>query len=233
MSSTVELPNAAGPASPAAVYGASLHAARAGRAHGYVVRYADGDSSPLDLARWCGPLAAGDGSLLDRCVGPTLDIGCGPGRLAAALRRRAVFALGIDVNPVALALARSAGAQALQRSVFDRVPLAGSWATLLLVDGNLGIGGDPRALLARAGELATPTGHVLVELDRADRSGRHRVRLEAADGTVSRWFGWAHVGPADLPALAKATGLTVAESWSCAGRDFAALRRRGRSRTGG
>src|SRR5205814_3162945 len=34
---------------------------------------------------WCGPLRAGDAALVDRCTGPTLDVGCGPGRLAGAL----------------------------------------------------------------------------------------------------------------------------------------------------
>ena len=40
------------------------------------------------------------------------------------------------------------GGPALRRSVFDPLPGEGRWGTALLLDGNIGIGGDPRALLA-------------------------------------------------------------------------------------
>jgi hypothetical protein len=36
---------------------------------------------------------------------------------------------------------------------------------VLLLDGNIGIGGDPHRLLRRVRELLTPTGRLLVELD--------------------------------------------------------------------
>ncbi len=51
-------------------------------------------------------------------------------------------------------LARSCGALALHRDVFATVPGTGDGGRgSLLADGNIGIGGDPDALLSRVAEL--------------------------------------------------------------------------------
>ncbi len=120
------------------------------------------------------PECPGDRSLLDRCRGPALDVGSGPGRLTVALAERGVPVLGIDIRPGAVAAARSAGALVMLRDVFGRVPGAGRWMTVLLADGTIGIGGDPAALLRRAGELLAPQGRALVELAPAGGRGPHR-----------------------------------------------------------
>ncbi|GAC1444353.1 MAG: class I SAM-dependent methyltransferase [Mycobacteriales bacterium] len=179
------------------------------------VRYRDGRTLPLDVERWQGPARGADESMLRRITGSALDIGCGPGRLVAALAARGVTALGIDIAPVAVGLTRRAGGQALQLSVFDDVPRAGHWDVAVLADGNIGIGGDPLRLLRRAAELLSPTGRVLVELD-PPRSGTRseQVRLEDADGNAGAWFPWAHV-PADaISPLAAMAGWRVSEQWS-------------------
>src|SRR5204863_7462240 len=80
---------------------------------------------------------------------PVLDVGCGPGRLVVGLARRGAVALGVDPAPAAVALARGRGAAVLQRSVFDPLPGHGRWRTIVLADGNIGIGGDPVRLLRR------------------------------------------------------------------------------------
>ncbi|WP_239310239.1 methyltransferase domain-containing protein, partial [Frankia sp. Cj3] len=90
------------------------------------------------MDQWRGGLIPGDASLLRRCDGPTLDVGCGPGRLTVALTTRGVPVLGIDVAPFAVRLARRAGAAALCRDVFGRVPGERRWSALLLADGNIG-----------------------------------------------------------------------------------------------
>src|SRR4051812_49744005 len=112
-----------------------------------VCRDEDGFATHLPLARWLGPIAAADERVLARAVGPVLDVGCGAGRHVCALARRGVLALGLDVSPVAVRLARERGATAVEGSIFDRVP--GHWASALLLDGNVGIGGRPAALLRR------------------------------------------------------------------------------------
>ena len=94
---------------------------------------------------------------------------------------------------------------------------------MLLADGNVGIGGDPAALLARCRDLIGATGRVLVELDPPGTGLRaDRVRLEHGAQRGS-WFDWAHVGVDAVAEPAAQAGLRVAETWERAGRSFAAL----------
>jgi SAM-dependent methyltransferase len=188
------------------------------------IEYADGNASPLPVHQWLAA-APGDESVLDWCSGPTLDVGAGPGRLTVALAERGVPALAIDITPYAVALARSCGVLALQRDVFGRLPGAGRWATVLLADGNIGIGGDPEALLRRAASLLAPDGTVVAEVGPpGSGSRREQVRLRTADGP-GPWFPWAWVGADGLPPLACAAGLRVTQTWADSGRWFAVLAR--------
>ncbi|OHV33429.1 methyltransferase type 11 [Pseudofrankia sp. EUN1h] len=207
---------------PTALYEAALRSAD-GRLW---VRHPDGRREPLPVPSWRGGLVAGDASLLRRCAGPTLDVGCGPGRLTAALCARRVPTLGVDVAPFAVRLARRAGAPALCRDVFGPLPAEGRWSTLVLADGNIGIGGDPGRLLTRAAELLGPAGRVLVELrPHPSPAGRRLVRLEGPDGQVSRSFPWAFVAACEVVGYASAAGLRVTQTWRGGGRHFAALGR--------
>lgn len=147
-----------------------------------LVLHADsGETLPLDVAKFSAPPDAVDKAVLDRCLGPTLDLGCGPGRLVAELAGRGVPALGVDVAPFALLLSRANGATALRRSIFDRLPGAGRWPHALLMDGNIGIGGDPGALLERLRTLMRPrSGELIVETEAEDIDVRYRVRFGSA-----------------------------------------------------
>jgi SAM-dependent methyltransferase len=186
------------------------------------VEHADGTRMPLAVDQWL-DAAPGDISLVDRCHGPTLDVGSGPGRLTVALAERGIPALGIDVTPYAVRMAQSAGALALLRDVFGRVPGAGRWMTVLLADGNIGIGGDPAALLQRVGELLVPGGQALVEVQPPGVPlRRERVRLRR-EGATGAWFPWAYVGADQIGDLALAAGLVPGETWTASGRWFAAL----------
>ena len=146
------------------------------------IEHADGSRTPLPVEDWL-HASPGDTSILDRCQGPTLDVGSGPGRLTVALAERGIPALGIDITPYAVDLARSAGALALLRDVFGRVPGTGRWMTVLLADGNIGIGGDPVALLRRVAELLAPRGRAMVEVEPPGTPlRREQVRLCHAAG---------------------------------------------------
>ena len=211
--------------SPTAVYGEDLLTAADGPATRTWLRYADGGTLLLDLPRWVAPATGADASLLERCAGPTLDVGCGPGRLTRALVARGLPCLGVDVAPVAVALARTGGTPVLHASVYDEVLDPARWSTVLLADGNVGIGGDPTALLRRCAELLVPGGRVLVELDPPQTvTGAVRVRVESGSGRTSSWFPWAHLAVTDVAGPAAAAGLAVAERWSAGGRWFADLR---------
>ncbi len=182
-----------------------------------------GPDATFDPGRWLASPTPAELRLLARARGPVLDVGCGPGRHVLALARRGVVAMGIDITPGVVALARHRGASVLERSVFGPVPGLGRWATVLLLDGNLGIGAEPAALLARVGELLAPGGQVLAEVA-GTATGPRRVRLEQA-GVAGPWFRWADV---DRAAVATTpAGLGVLERWVDEGREFLCLERRG------
>lgn len=187
--------------------------------------YDDGTVEWLDVQRWLGHLDGADLRLLERVTGPALDVGCGPGRLAAALSARGIDALGVDIAPAAVALARTRGATAEMLSVFDPLPAEGSYAHVLLIDGNIGIGGDPQRLLRRVAQLLRPGAVAHIEVGATgSRDGAVRARLKADDGRVGGWFGWAHVSLSGLDALAAQAGMTVTSTWEDSGRWFADLR---------
>ena len=181
---------------------------------------------PLDVARWFAPADAADETVLARCRGPVLDVGCGPGRLVSALNQRGIAALGVDVAETAVTLTRGQGLPALLRSVFQDLPGEGRWPTVLLLDGNVGIGGDPRRLLERVRTLLRQGGQVIVETD-ADPAADDRRHLWFTEGgvPVTAPIEWASVGLQPLRAYARAAGYSVTEDWVVAGRTFAALTR--------
>ena len=108
---------------------------------------ADGQVLPLAIQRYLADADPVDRTVLDLCVPPVLDVGCGPGRIVHALSAAGLPALGVDIADVAVALTQQRGAPALIRSVFERVPGEGRWPTVLVLDGNVGIGGDVAGLL--------------------------------------------------------------------------------------
>lgn len=187
----------------------------------------------LDLHSWARPPDAGDESVLARCAGPTLDIGCGPGRMVVALGRRGIPALGIDVTAWAVSHVRADGGLAMERSVFDRMPGEGRWPTGVLLDGNVGIGGSPATLLARVRELLAPYGRVHVEHDPdEERDERITARLTVGSAPVGRDVEWAVAGARAVARAATAAGLVVGESWTYGTRAFTSLARPGRTGEG-
>jgi SAM-dependent methyltransferase len=180
----------------------------------------------LDFGKWSSDADDVDRSLLGQARGPVLDIGCGPGRMVRAAGELGLVALGLDVSPEVVALARRRGLAAALGSVFDRVPAEGLWRTALLIDGNVGIGGDVAALLARCREILAPSGALVVELHPDDdRDHSYSATLTDGDGSRSAAFPWAEVGLDRLRVLAQASGFTVDRAFMAGGRRFARLAR--------
>ena len=173
----------------------------------------DGAHVALAVRRWRSPAAGEDAWLLDRCLGPAIDLGCGPGRLVTALADRGIPALGVDLSAAAVAQCRRRGAAVLRCDLFAPLPGSGRWRHVLLADGNIGIGGDPRRLLSRARALLRPGGTVLVEIDpepgtRWCGTARLRTRTE-----VGEPLPWAVVGLNALVELATGAHLRTTASY--------------------
>jgi SAM-dependent methyltransferase len=184
----------------------------------------DGTRARFDVSRWTDEADAIDRAVLRRARGPVLDVGCGPGRMVKAAVARGMKALGVDVSPVAVEIVRAAGLPVHLGSIFEAIPYEGSWSTALLLDGNIGIGGDPVALLARCREVLRSNGDIVVETHPdAARDRAYQGSLVGQDGHVSDTFPWAEVGRAAIAAHAADAGLRVAQSWGGAGRSFSRL----------
>ena len=180
---------------------------------------------PLSVGRWHRPAGGLDYWLLRRCAGPTLDIGCGPGRLVAALLAQGISVLGVDHSSRAGQACPDRDDVLLRQDIFDPIPGEGTWSHVLLADGNIGIGGDPGALLRRCARLLAPGGSVLIELE-PPGTGLWRGRAQPYHPSLNRvgpWFDWARVSLDSLDQLATGAGFTVHSRYHGA-RCFADLR---------
>ncbi len=190
------------------------------------LRHGDGRRHPLPVRSWLGGQdadSAFDAAIVALCDGPTIDLGCGPGRLVADLIQRGIPALGVDQSATAIRLARRSGAPALLRDLFEPLPGTGRWQTVLLADGNIGLAGDPRRVLRRAAELLRSGGRCVAEFD-PDTVGVRTgwVRLESSNN-IGPWFKWASVGVDCAAALAEEVGLALVGIHPIGGRVVATL----------
>ena len=178
---------------------------------GVQARFADGSVRDLPIGRWIGRADEVDLGVLDTLSEPVIDIGCGPGRHLQALADLGVDALGIDPSPRAVELARRAGARVVLGSVFDEVPLTGRWGSALLLDGNIGIGGDAARLLRRVHELLRPQGTTVVELS-PPGTGRESMQMRLETPAMSsEWFAWATVSASEIDAVAPELGFEIVD----------------------
>lgn len=191
------------------------------------VRTHGGADWGLDVESWL-TMSDADELLVARCEPPVLDIGCGPGRFVEALALRGLPALGVDVSLAAVTSTSQRGVGALLRDVHDPLPGEGRWGTVLLADGNIGIGGDPLALLTRCRALVRPGAMALVETAADDDAdARATVSLHEPHGRRSIPLPWAVVGARRLIAMAAEVGFVAVEDWRVGDRRFVALRHAG------
>ena len=189
-----------------------------------VMLHHDGSEEPLEVSRWAARASdAAHTLMVDHCDGPTIDLGCGPGRMVHALQTRGVVSLGIDSSAEAVRLARVRGISVLHRDVFKPVPREGRWAHALLADGNVGIGGRPLGLLRRVWAMLAIGGVLHVELQGPGIGIVHTSRQLLVDGRLGRRFAWALVGMDAIAGLAHRAGFAHTDTRVDGGRHVAML----------
>ncbi|MCP2637628.1 class I SAM-dependent methyltransferase [Microbacterium sp. HD4P20] len=189
-------------------------ALRGGASHVTLRDVRSGAETSLDLGRFLKEPSRLERHLVGELPGPILDIGCGPGRMLHAARLAGHRALGVDVSHASIGIATARGHDAVHGSVFESLPREGAWGSALLLDGNIGIGGDPVALLARCAQLVRVGGRIAVETHpRTNRDRRFDGVLVDADGRASLPFRWAEVGAAAARRHAAAVGLYEVRTW--------------------
>lgn len=166
-----------------------------------------GEARHVDVHRFLGGADRVERRLLASTSGSVLDVGCGPGRMVAEAHRRGRAALGVDVSPASVRVAEARGLPVHLGSVFGPVPSAGTWDVVLLLDGNVGIGGEPTELLRRCRQIASATAALVVETS-PERHRYHRftARVTSSRGHGSDAFPWAEVGADALLGPARDAG---------------------------
>lgn len=84
-----------------------------------------GQAMPVDAARWHRPAGLADHSVIQRCLGPVLDIGSAPERMLTALSAQGIPSLGIDVSRAAVERARTTGEQCVLGDIVNPVDRSG------------------------------------------------------------------------------------------------------------
>jgi SAM-dependent methyltransferase len=159
--------------------------------------------------------------------GPVLDLGAGAGRASVYLQERGLPVTAVDASPGAVEVCRRRGVGDVRLGEVNDPPADQRWAGMLLLCGNLGLGGSwegNRRLLARLAELAAP-GAVLVG-DSVTPDGPARVVLRIRyRNLVTPWWPQYNIPAERMAALVEGTGWRL-EMHLEDGEDHAVLLRR-------
>ena len=164
-------------------------------------------------------------------AGPVLDLGAGAGRHALWFQDRGHEVTAVDASPGAVEVCRDRGVADVRLGDLTDPPDDRPWAAVLLMCGNLGLGGgwgETRALLSRLSAICAPGAVVIADtvdptglsdehslayvarnLDAGRPPGQTRLRLHYA-GRTTPWWDQLNVPVADVALLVAGTGWTVA-----------------------
>lgn len=171
--------------------------------------------------------------------GRVLDIGCNAGRHALFLQQQGLDVLGVDVSPLAIAVAKERGLKAAEVLSIDELSgELGEFDTILMLGNNFGLFGSPtkaRRLLRRFKTLTRPGATLIAEslnvyqtndpdhlayLEQNRKRGRMsgQIRMRARyKRFVTPWFDYLMVSPEEMATLLDGTGWRIARQYSAAG----------------
>ena len=165
---------------------------------------------------------------MDHVRGRVLDAGCGAGRFMLYLRARGHDVVGFDNAPGAIEACRRRGLDGVHvMAIEDLDGSLGSFDTVLLLGGNLGLLGNPdhgRSLLERLHSVTTERGRIVgasrdrrassdpdmksyvernVQLGRVSGQARIRIRYRRY---ATPFFDFFRIAPDELELLLEGTG---------------------------
>jgi len=144
-------------------------------------------------------------------TGPVLDLGAGAGRAALYLQGRGLAVAAIESSPGAVEVCRRRGALDVRVGDLNEPPSDERWGTILLLCGNLGLGGSwvgNRQLLRRLAASAAP-GALLIG-DSVNFEGRAEIGLRIRyRELVTPWWRQRNVAAHEIGDLVAGTGWAV------------------------
>jgi SAM-dependent methyltransferase len=167
--------------------------------------------------------------------GRVLDIGCNAGRHALFLQQRGLDVLGVDVSPLAIAVAEERGLKSAEVLSIDDVDATlGTFDTILMLGNNFGLFASPskaRSALRRFKTISRPGATLIAESlnvyetkdpdhlaylaanrARGRMSGQIRMRARYKR-FVTPWFDYLMVSPVEMEALLDGTGWRIANQY--------------------
>jgi SAM-dependent methyltransferase len=159
--------------------------------------------------------------------GPVLDLGCGAGRSSLWLQDQGFDVTAVDFSPGAVEVCRRRGVRDVRLADVLDPPSDLAWAAVLLLCGNLGLGGSwdgSRRLLRRLATITRPDAVLIGDSVTPDGLPDVRLRVCYRD-KVTPWWPQYNIPADDLDTLVAGTGWRV-DRHLVDGDDHAALLRR-------
>jgi SAM-dependent methyltransferase len=171
--------------------------------------------------------------------GRALDIGCNAGRHALYLQQNGLDVLGVDVSPLAIAVAKERGLKRAEVLAIDDLSAElGTFDTILMLGNNFGLfasAAKARRLLRRFKAFTRPGATLIAESlnvyetrdpdhlayqaanrERGRMSGQIRMRARYKR-FVTPWFDYLMVSPAEMETLLDGTGWRIAKQYRLEG----------------
>lgn len=145
--------------------------------------------------------------LAEAVASPALDLGAGAGRASLWLRRQGVDVTAVDSSAGAIQVCRERGVADARLGDLTDPPVDKPWRLILLLCGNLGLGGSPagtRRLLRRLAEISAPDARLVGDtVDAGPPEVGLRIRYQ---GLATPWWKQHNIPVGDVASLVEGTG---------------------------